>query len=204
MHVAEVGPGRGGFADRCLREHWRYVGIEAGEEVASDLRSRGLDIIHSQVPPLPVPPASYDLIYSAHVIEHLRSGYEVAELLSDCRRALKPGGRLILVYPDATIWGRLFWEADYTHHWPASRRRLRQVADDVGLRWIDSLNLTLGLSGRLGAVIRAFGCLIPWRVAGLLPMPVARALVGLRILLMSESVVVLEEPRASQSDARSL
>lgn len=135
-----------------------------------------------------------DVVFASHVVEHLLSGFEVAELLDDCRRAVATGGRIVLVYPSAALWGPLFWESDYTHHWPASERRLRQVAADVGLICRGAENRTLGFSGPVGAAIAALGRLIPWRLAARLPAGLAWALTGMRILLAPESLIVLEVP----------
>jgi predicted SAM-dependent methyltransferase len=52
---------------------------------------------------LPFPDSSVDLIYAEHVLEHF-SIRSVLNLLADCRRVLKPGGRLSVVVPDARIY----------------------------------------------------------------------------------------------------
>jgi SAM-dependent methyltransferase len=66
---------------------------------------------------LPYPDASFDYIVSYDVIEHVRS---VAETLKECSRVLKPGGRLMCVFPtlyqpleahlgNVTGWHGLHW-----------------------------------------------------------------------------------------------
>ena len=49
--------------------------------------------------PFPLPDESLDYIFSEHVIEHLEFD-EAAQMLRECRRALKSGGRLRLATPD--------------------------------------------------------------------------------------------------------
>jgi SAM-dependent methyltransferase len=48
---------------------------------------------------LPFPPASFDLLYSSHFLEHLPRDV-VLSFLYECRRVLKPGGVIRLVLPD--------------------------------------------------------------------------------------------------------
>lgn len=49
--------------------------------------------------PFPMPSASFDYVFSEHVIEHLEFE-EAAAMLGECARILKSGGRLRLATPD--------------------------------------------------------------------------------------------------------
>ncbi len=48
--------------------------------------------------PSPLPEASMDLVFSVEVIEHLTDA-QLAGMLQECRRVLKPGGHLVLTTP---------------------------------------------------------------------------------------------------------
>jgi SAM-dependent methyltransferase len=54
---------------------------------------------HDVRDPFPIEDASFDWIYSSHVIEHMRQE-RVIEVLHELRRLLKPGGLLRLSTPD--------------------------------------------------------------------------------------------------------
>ena len=49
---------------------------------------------------LPLPTSSMDLIYSAHMLEHLQDE-PALRVLKECRRLISPGGTLRLNLPDA-------------------------------------------------------------------------------------------------------
>src|SRR5262245_43358548 len=74
-----------------------------------DLRSAAgvveLDLAHA----LPVADDSVELIYSEHFIEHLDRG-DGERLLRECRRVLKPGGRIRISTPDLQAAARFYLE----------------------------------------------------------------------------------------------
>jgi SAM-dependent methyltransferase len=69
-----------------------WINLDESERVRAD--------IHCHVPPVPFEDASLDEIYLGHVLEHNEPA-EALALLRDCRRALKPGGTLGAMVPDA-------------------------------------------------------------------------------------------------------
>jgi predicted SAM-dependent methyltransferase len=57
--------------------------------------------------PFPLPDAAFDHVFSEHMIEHIR--FEAGLfMLGECRRVLRPGGRIRLATPDARQLVRLF------------------------------------------------------------------------------------------------
>jgi SAM-dependent methyltransferase len=55
--------------------------------------------VHDLTKPLPFKDSSVSAIYGSHVLEHLYLA-DAQRLLSECRRALRPGGVIRLVVPD--------------------------------------------------------------------------------------------------------
>lgn len=53
---------------------------------------------------LPLPDGCARLIYTCHMLEHLRAPAEVLQFLGGCRRVLRPGGRLRVVVPNAQAY----------------------------------------------------------------------------------------------------
>jgi len=99
-HILEVGCGRGFVTARVQRLSPRTEGVDVNPEavrhgVAANLRAMsatGLDF----------PDASFDKVYSFHTIEHVP---EPGRALAEMARVLRPGGRLMLVYPAEPIRG---------------------------------------------------------------------------------------------------
>jgi 2-polyprenyl-3-methyl-5-hydroxy-6-metoxy-1,4-benzoquinol methylase len=58
---------------------------------------------------LPFPDATFDVVTSVELIEHI-SPAEAAQLFLECKRVLKPGGKLIVTTPNyACLWPMIEW-----------------------------------------------------------------------------------------------
>ena len=55
---------------------------------------------------------SFDLVYASHVLEHFDWRHEMAPVLKEWRRVLKPGGELHVSVPDLAILCRLFLDRE--------------------------------------------------------------------------------------------
>ncbi len=84
MRRLEIGPKKG-----------RLPGFETLDMVASPIVDHVGDCRHT-----PFPDASFDLVYSSHVIEHVEQ-YEVEATIAEWARILKPGGSLEVHTVDA-------------------------------------------------------------------------------------------------------
>jgi ubiquinone/menaquinone biosynthesis C-methylase UbiE len=107
LDLAEIGTGSGAFA--------RYA-LEQGVKTLTliDISAERLDVLRKEIAPSPdadrvryavanaqhmdgIADASFDLISAMEVIEHLT---DYAAFLRECRRVLRPGGRLFLTTPN--------------------------------------------------------------------------------------------------------
>jgi SAM-dependent methyltransferase len=87
------------------------MGVEPNEIPAQTARGRGIEIFQTLGD---VRAGSTDIIISNHALEHCLEPFRE---LSGMRRALKPGGRLVLVLPiDDWRRSRRFHPADKNHH----------------------------------------------------------------------------------------
>ena len=125
--MVEVGPGHGTLAERAVGRGWNYTAIEASEILIEVLRAKGLTVIPSWAPPIPVPDASTDVVYADQVLEHM-SGIDAAR--AEALRALRPGGVLFVVVPDYLKERTFFWDVDYTHNFVTTERRVKQLLVD--------------------------------------------------------------------------
>lgn len=114
------------------------IGLEPNPRAAAVARAHGLPVIEQQIEYADLPEAYFGSIILSQVLEHTRDPYVV---LGTVRRALRPGGVLYIVVPNATsAWRRVF--AQHWIHWhvpfhlfhftPVSLRKLlRQCELDV-------------------------------------------------------------------------
>jgi ubiquinone/menaquinone biosynthesis C-methylase UbiE len=98
--VLDLGCGAGDLTAELARVAPRTIGAEVAEAALARARRR-----HPQLEvrlvgvdePLPFDDGAFDVVWSSEVIEHVP---DTARWLSEVRRVLAPGGRLLLTTPD--------------------------------------------------------------------------------------------------------
>lgn len=116
--VLEVACGRGEFLDVLAAAGVEARGVDLDKGMVAASRERGHDVeLGDAIEALEAAPrGSYGGIFSAHFVEHLQPE-GVLRLLRGAASALKPGGRVVLVTPNAaslSVMGYDFWR-DPTH-----------------------------------------------------------------------------------------
>ena len=128
----EIGPGHGTLAEQAVAAGWNYTAIEASPILVDVLRQKGLAVIESWTPPIPIADASADVVYADQVLEHM-SGIDAArQFTTEAFRALRSGGIFFVVVPDYLKERTFFWDVDYTHNFVTTERRVRQLFNDNG------------------------------------------------------------------------
>jgi SAM-dependent methyltransferase len=144
----EIGPGHGTLAAQAVDAGWRYTAIEASPILVEVLKNKGLAVIESWTPPIPIADASADVVYADQVLEHM-SGIDAARhFTAEALRALRPGGLFFVVVPDYLKERTFFWDVDYTHNFVTTERRVRQLFNDNGFDIVDverSIGVATGL-----------------------------------------------------------
>ncbi len=143
--MAEVGPGHGTLAEQAVAAGWRYTAIEASKILIEVLRGKGLTVIESWAPPIPVPDASVDVVYADQVLEHMNGIEQARQFTAESLRALRPGGVLFVVVPDYLKERTFFWDVDYTHNFVTTERRVRQLFNDGGFQ-VEHVERGIGLA----------------------------------------------------------
>jgi SAM-dependent methyltransferase len=129
----EVGGSHGWLAeavrDECGAE---VVLLEPGRSAVAAARERGLAAECGYLGSFPLP-QPFDVVFAGHVIEHVP---DAGEFLAKCHAALRPGGVLILLTPNARAWKlqrfglRWAWAVPQDHTLflsPESARRLLEA-----------------------------------------------------------------------------
>lgn len=134
----DLGCGDGAFTEVMASAGAQTVGAEVAEEALARARRRHPALDFQLVPidgPLPFEDCRFELVWASEVIEHAA---DTARWLSEVRRVLKPGGRLLLTTPSH---GRLrvalgglerFSPALGDHLHLYTRRSLRSLLEEFG------------------------------------------------------------------------
>jgi SAM-dependent methyltransferase len=149
--VLDVGCGEGWFASELVRAGVSVVGIDVAQEPLRRARARdpALDLrLVDADGPWPLEDAGFDAVWAGETIEHVA---DTAGWLSEVRRVLRPGGRLLLSTP-AHGRLRMLWLA-------CSRRAFEAhfdpLADHLRFYTASSLTRLLGEFGFQAVSVRA-------------------------------------------------
>jgi SAM-dependent methyltransferase len=94
--ILEVGAGAGAFG-RLISGRSAYVGLELNSSAVEQGVAVGLDMRREVLGDhLVSAPEGYDAVASFQVVEHVPA---VGQFLRECRRSLRPGGRLVISVP---------------------------------------------------------------------------------------------------------
>jgi 2-polyprenyl-3-methyl-5-hydroxy-6-metoxy-1,4-benzoquinol methylase len=146
--VLDVGCGEGSFAAELARRGAAVVGVDVAEEPLRRARERhpelDLRLIDGEGA-WQLPDASFDVVWAGEVIEHVA---DTASWLSELRRVLRPGGRLLLSTPAhgrltmlglalsaRALSGRLDPRGEHLRFY--TRRTLRELLEDFRFQEVD-------------------------------------------------------------------
>ena len=100
--VLELGCGTGEFTRRVARAGAELVALDLSPELLAKARSKvrtDARFVRGDATVLPFPTASFDAVYGCSILHHL----DVAAALTEVRRVLRPGGRLVFSEPNCSI-----------------------------------------------------------------------------------------------------
>mgnify|MGYP000913089788 CR=1 FL=1 len=81
---------------------WNTEGLDFDPVAVDKAKAKGLKVRLGNLASQNYPENCFDVITMSHLIEHV---YDPLELLRECRRILKPGGRLVMITPNSESWG---------------------------------------------------------------------------------------------------
>jgi SAM-dependent methyltransferase len=111
--LLDVGCGNGSFLDQMRSLDWEVAGVEPDGEAVSVASERyGLNVFRGSLEEADFPAGHFDAITVNHVIEHAP---DPIGLLKECRRVLKPDGKLVVVTPNINSLGRRMFDESWLH-----------------------------------------------------------------------------------------
>jgi 2-polyprenyl-3-methyl-5-hydroxy-6-metoxy-1,4-benzoquinol methylase len=114
---------------------WEVEGVDFDPKAIEKAQEKGLTVYTGDLRDIAYAQDTFDAITLNHVIEHL---FNPIEILTECKRILRPGGQLVVVTPNINSWG----QRRFKRHWRGlepprhlflfSPRTLDTIANKVG------------------------------------------------------------------------
>lgn len=134
--LLDVGCGSGAFLVKMRRLGWLVEGVEVDPAAVAQARSQGLEVHCGTLEEQCYPDGAFDAITLFHVIEHV---HEPVQLLAECWRLLKRGGRLMVMAPNTASWGHKIFRENWReldpprHLYLFSRKSMGLLAIKAGI-----------------------------------------------------------------------
>lgn len=111
----------------------RRIALDANPDV-QQFAAQGVEVRIEEAGALrPLFDSELDVIFSSNFLEHLPDKAAITQVIADAFRALRPGGRIILMGPNARLIPGEYWDF-YDHHVPLTERSLCELLRVVGFR----------------------------------------------------------------------
>jgi SAM-dependent methyltransferase len=147
VSLLDIGCGDGVALARMREVGWNDLhGVDLDQQAVARARERGIDAHAGTVASAHYPDASFDVITMSHVIEHV---LDPIDLMRECHRVLKPGGRMVVVTPNIESIGHRRFKQTWLHLDPPRHlhlfnlRTLRQALDRSGSWRLETLRSTI-------------------------------------------------------------
>jgi SAM-dependent methyltransferase len=142
--LLEVGCGSGEWLAYMRGLGWRVEGVEPDPKAVETALSQGLNVRTGQLSDQRYPDDYADVICLVHVIEHL---HDPVGTLRECRRVLKPNGRLVIATPNSASLGHRHFKSNWVSLDPPRHLMIfdpptmRELLDQAGFE-VDWLRTT--------------------------------------------------------------
>ncbi len=149
QHILDVGCGEGIILEKLFGKFPHILGVDKDSANVRTCFSYGLPALPGNVYELHFPTNSMDCVIFTEVIEHLTVPWQA---LAEIRRVLRPGGRVIVLFPNdrnffisrmlCGKWKEAF--APSGHVWKFTPRKVRGMLIQTGFKICERANLPLG------------------------------------------------------------
>lgn len=167
INLLEIGVGKADFARICRKNGIKYIGIEPNEKQVQKLKEENFNIKCCFVPPIPFEDNSFDMVYCAHILEHMDTFQVVQKFITEIFNKLKPEGYIAIVSPNYLDWHKEFYD-DYTHSYVTTPRRVIQLLTNNGFEIIFTISFNGFAFGGKRLILKYLNRLYPWRLLDIL------------------------------------
>jgi 2-polyprenyl-3-methyl-5-hydroxy-6-metoxy-1,4-benzoquinol methylase len=108
--LLDVGCGSGDWLMFMRGLGWQVSGNDFDANAVKTAQGRGLDVECASLEQQKHPGGAFDAVTLSHVIEHVP---DPVQTLAECRRILKPGGKLVLFTPNASSLSHRVFKNDW-------------------------------------------------------------------------------------------
>jgi 2-polyprenyl-3-methyl-5-hydroxy-6-metoxy-1,4-benzoquinol methylase len=142
IEVLELGVGKGYFAKACFMYNQihqtaiKYSAFDRNKDMLENLveYNQTIKTYSGELPNLVInSKKKFDIVYCAFVVEHLKNGMEVYELINNIKKILNKDGLIIFFTPNALSQRFEFYNIDYTHSYPTTSRNLTMAFNDCNV-----------------------------------------------------------------------
>jgi SAM-dependent methyltransferase len=129
--VLDLGAGYCEFINHIRAK--RRIAVDMNPDTAASA-APGVEVITAPVTPLPsLPSGTLDAAFVSNLLEHLADKAQVMELLREVHRALKPGGRIVVLMPNIRFAYREYWDF-FDHQVPLTEKAVVEACIMAGYR----------------------------------------------------------------------
>jgi len=128
--ILDAGCGRGDFLDGFAKNGFEVYGLDKESGSAKNTSSSVVKDCDLEKDSFPFSDDFFDAVFAKSVIEHL---FDPQNFVTECRRVLKPRGRIILMTPDWKSTMSFFFD-DHTHRHPYTVQAAKDILDIFGFR----------------------------------------------------------------------
>lgn len=108
--LLDVGCGSGDWLLSMREMGWQVEGVDFDDNAVKAARQQGLEVQCGSVEQQKFASGRFDAVILNHVIEHVPDPVATA---AECRRILKPGGKLVIFTPNAASLGHQVFKQDW-------------------------------------------------------------------------------------------
>jgi len=138
--LLEIGFGDARRLQQFVDLGWDVVGQEVDRIAYERAESKGFKVYRDEITQIGFEANQFDAIVGSHVIEHV---HDPLRLLRECRRLLKPGGRLVMLTPNTASYGHRRFGRDWRGNEPPRHLHLfaphnmRSILQLVGFKCME-------------------------------------------------------------------
>jgi len=151
IKVLEIGPGKGYFYKACVNHNYKnkipyidYFVMDRNKAILDNIQVEKEKKFESQAPdltPIINKAQKFDIVFVGFVIEHMRDGFEVYNFFKNISNIIQTGGMAVFLCPNSVKLGMEFWNIDYTHIYPTTKRNVVMALRDTGINKVDVIDV---------------------------------------------------------------